>query len=340
VVVHAIPKDLKRGYVESRNLTVQKEFPHGFVAQAGYVGTLVIRQFSLIDLNAGQVLGAGVAGEPLYALFKRTATTPEYTPLGSQNYNALQMTLKRRFAHGLELGAAYSWAKAIGINSEIESAPPIQLGAFLDRNRAVLNYDRTQVLHVTGVWELPFGKGKPWATSGFAARLLGGWQTNSIFTSMTGLPFTVTASGTSLNVPSTTQFADQVAPGVAILGGTGPNATWFDPAAFRPVTQVRLGNAGRNSLRGPGLVNLDLGLFRDFALRERVHLQFRGEVFNFTNTPHWGLPAANVSSATFRADGTISNLGGFGSITSTDGSYLTRSGMDERTFRFGLRVSF
>jgi hypothetical protein len=340
VVVHAIPKDIRRGYVESRNFTIQKEFRHGFVAQAGYVGTLVIRQFSLVDLNAGQVLGAGVAGEPLYAKFRRTATTPEYTPLGSQNYNALQMTLKRRFAQGFQLGASYAWAKAIGINSEIESTPPVQLSAFLNRNRSVLNYDRTQVLNATAIWALPFGKGKPWVNSGIASRLLGGWQTNGIFTAMTGLPFSVTASGTSLNVPGTTQYADQVTADVPILGGAGPGATWFDPTAFRPVTQVRLGNSGRNSLRGPRLANLDFGLFRDFALSERLHLQFRGEAFNFTNTPHWGLPSANVSSATFRADGSISNLGGFGSITSTDGSYLTRSGMDERTFRLGLRLSF
>jgi Carboxypeptidase regulatory-like domain/TonB dependent receptor-like, beta-barrel len=340
VVVHAVPKDIRRGYVESRNFTIQKEFKHGFVLQAGYVGTLIIRQFSLVDLNAGQVLGAGVAGEPLYAQFKRTATTPEYRPLGSQNYNALQVTLRRRFSHGLMLGASYAWSKAIGINSEIESAPPVQIESLLSKNRSVLNYDRTQTLHATAVWQLPFGTGRQWATSGVASKLLGGWQTNGIFTSMTGLPFSVTASGTSLNVPGTTQYADQVLPSVAILGGTGPNGLWFDPNAFRPVTAVRLGNAGRNSLRGPGLVNVDFGLFRDFRMTERVHLQFRGEAFNFTNTPHWGLPAANVSSATFRADGTISNLGGFGSITGTDGAYLTRSGMDERTFRLGLRLSF
>ena len=196
------------------------------------------------------------------------------------------------------------------------------------------------MLNVTGVWQLPFGKGKRWAASGIESKLLGGWQTNGIFTAMTGLPFSVTASGTSLNVPGTTQYADQVSPDVAILGGTGPGALWFDPTPYRPVTAVRLGTSGRNSLRGPGVVNLDFGLFRDFPVRERFHLQFRAEAFNFTNTPHWALPAANVASATFRSDGSISNLGGFGSITGTDASHLTRSGMDERTVRFGLRVSF
>src|SRR6202011_1647939 len=124
-----------------------------------------------------------------------------------------------------------------------------------------------------------------WVNSGIASRLLGGWQTNGIFTAMTGLPFSVTASGTSLNVPGTTQYADQAMTDVRILGGTGPGATWFDPTLFRPVTRGRLGNSGRNSLRGPGLVNLDLRLFRDFAMSERLPLQFRGETFNFTNTP-------------------------------------------------------
>jgi len=61
-------------------------------------------------------------------------------------------------------------------------------------------------------------------------------------------------------------------------------------SALVVVTQVRLGNAGRNSLRGPRLLNLDFGLFRDFAIVERVHPQFRAEAFNFTNTPHRGCP--------------------------------------------------
>ena len=68
-------------------------------------------------------------------------------------------------------------------------------------------------------------------------------------------------------------------------------------SALVVVTQVRLGNAGRNSLRGPRLLNLDFGLFRDFAIVERVHPQFRAEAFNFTNTPHRGLPAATLPAA-------------------------------------------
>jgi hypothetical protein len=340
-VVHAIPKDLNRGYIQSRNFTLQKEFGHGFMIQAGYVGTLVIRQFTKIDMNAGQIPGAGIAGEPFYTAFGRTATTLEYRPLGTTNYNSLQVSAQRRFSNGFQMRAGYTWSKAIGVTTDIETQPLIQAMAYYNRNHAVLNYDRTQVLNVGGVYELPFGKGKPYLSNGgFVSKIAGGWQINGVFTAMTGLPFTVTASATSLNMPGSTQFADQVTSNVNILGGTGPSATWFDPTAFAPVTTARLGNTGPNSMRGPGLVNLDFGLFRDFSLTERFHLQFRGEGFNFTNTPHWGLPASNISAVTFNADGTIKSRGGFGSITGTDASYLNRSSMDERTFRFGLRLSF
>ena len=98
VVVHAIPKDINRGYIQSRNFTLQKQFGQGWIVQASYVGTLVIHQFSEIDLNAGQVIGAGVSGQPLNMAFGRTATTPEYAPLGTTNYNALQTSTSRRFA--------------------------------------------------------------------------------------------------------------------------------------------------------------------------------------------------------------------------------------------------
>jgi Carboxypeptidase regulatory-like domain/TonB dependent receptor len=341
VVVHSIPQDLNRGYIESRNFAVQKEFGQGWIVQAGYVGTLIIRQFASIDLNAGQIPGAGVAGEQLFAAFGRTATTPQYRPYGSANYNALQTTVNHRFANGFQFGAAYTWSKLIGnTGGAVESSPTVQALSYMNLNRAVLSYDRTQVLNATTVWELPFGKGKRWTTGGFQSKLLGGWQINGILTAMTGLPFTVTASGTSLNMPGSTQFADQVSAVARTIGGTGPSGVWFDPTAFAPVTQIRFGNAAKNALRGPGLVNLDFGLFRDFRVTERFHLQFRGEAYNFTNTPHWGLPAANISAVTYNTDGSIKNLGGFGSITGTDGSYLGRAGMDERTFRLGLRMTF
>jgi hypothetical protein len=136
---------------------------------------------------------------------------------------------------------------------------------------------------------------------------------------MSGRPFSVTASATSLNAPGNTQRADQVKPEVKILGGVGRGQPYFDTTAFRPVNEARFGTAGFNSLYGPGRFNWDFGLFRIFQVTEGSRLEFRAEAFNFTNTPKFGNPAANVSSA------------GFGEITTAT---------EERQFQVGLRFQF
>jgi hypothetical protein len=85
-------------------------------------------------------------------------------------------------------------------------------------------------------------------------------------------------------------------------------------------------------------VNWDFGLFREFAVKERLKIQFRMETFNFSNTPHFANPGANVSNLSLNPDGSVRDLGGFGVITATQN--LSRESFDERQFRFGLRFSF
>jgi hypothetical protein len=141
----------------------------------------------------------------------------------------------------------------------------------------------------------------------------------------------VTASGTSLNAVANAQTADQVKDEVKILGGTGPGQSYFDPLAFRSVTDVRYGTSGLNILRGPGVTNLDLGLFREFRVRD-LQIQFRAEAFNATNTPHFNNPGSNVSSMRLNADGSVNSLGGYTEITSAR--------PDERQVRLGVRIVF
>jgi hypothetical protein len=102
-------------------------------------------------------------------------------------------------------------------------------------------------------------------------------------------------------------------------------APFYDPAAFAPVRDVRFGNTGLNALRGPRIFNVNLGVFRTFAVGERLGLQFRAEALNFTNTPQLNQPNATAS--------TPSN---FMAITSTDPNGTS----PQRTIRFGLRFSF
>jgi hypothetical protein len=215
----------------------------------------------------------------------------------------------------------------------------VQALPYFEMNRVIADYDRPHMFHVSSIWDLPFGQGKTWATGGPLAQVLGGWQITQLWSFYTGTAFTPVASGTSLNMPGTTQRADQVKPTVKKLGATGRGMSFFDPFAYDSVTEPRFGTAGYRSLRGPGIVNWDFGVRRNFRITERVQMQFRMEAFNFSNTPHFGNPGANVSNMDAnRATGVINRLNGYTEVTGT--TNLARDGIDERQFRLGLRLSF
>ena len=131
-------------------------------------------------------------------------------------------------------------------------------------------------------------------------------------------------------------FPDQMKPEVTYYGSIG--GAYFDPLAFAPITTARFGNAAPNILRGPGEVNMDAGLTRVWRFKERATIQFRAESFNFTNTPHFANPGGNVSNLVLNGDGTVKNLAGYAQVQSV--ANTGRDGIDERQFRFMLRISF
>jgi hypothetical protein len=319
-------QELHRGYIQSWNLIFERKFAGQLVATLGYVGSASVRGFAFLDVNASQIPGSGNAGRPLFPQFGRTTTTREWDGRTHSIYHSLQTTLNRRFTNGLLLKAAYTYSHAI------DEAPYSDWTAFrynalseLYRNRATADHDVPHNFQFAFVYELPFGAGKTWATSGTSGAILGGWQLNGFFSAYEGRPFNLTASGASLNMPGNQQTPDQIKPDVEYLGDVGNAGTFFDTSAFARVTEVRFGNVGRNTMRGPGVVNLDLGLFRTFDLTQQFKLQFRAEAFNVSNTPHFANPNGNVNSSNF------------GKILATQtADALGRS----REFRFGLRLSF
>ncbi len=321
----------RRGYVETFNFTVQRELGAGFAGQAAYVGTRGIRQQVSQELNWAPI-GTGNTGRILNQQFGRVASTLLQAPFGTANYNSFQTHLSRRFINGIHAQASYTFSKAIAYNDEADSTLAFNIPSAFGRNRSVTGYDRTHNVQAGFIAEFPFGPDKRWARQGISRFALAGWQLNGLFSAYSGTPFTVTASNASLNAPTETQTADQVLSTVKIIGGTGPGQSYFDPAAFAPVTSARYGTSGLNILRGPGIGNMDLGLFREFVLTEKVRFQFRAEAFNVGNTPHFNNPGTNVSNAVRNADGTISKLNGYTEITT--------AANDERQFRFGLRISF
>lgn len=339
VAANSLERDYQRGYIQSWNLTLQKKLLWGFVGQAGYVATRQVNRVGFRELNYAPINGGNV-GRVLASRFGRTAATRLVAPVGNSHYDSLQTSLERRFSTGMQIGIAYTWSKSIGIccSENSDGLAAIQIPEYYHLNRSLTSSDTPHNLTINGVWELPFGRGKKWVTSGPAAWFIGGWQINGIMSAVSGSPFNVTASATSLNAPGSTQRADQVKEKVEILGGAGRGQSYFDPLAYRPVTQARFGTAGFNAIRGPGIFNLDLGVFREFRLTERWRMQFRGEAFNATNTPHFANPGANVSNLQLNPDGSIRNLGGFTEITGL--ANTGRDGIDERVFRLGLRMTW
>jgi len=316
----------RRGYIESFNFTVQRDLAANFVLQTGYVGTRSIRQLSNYDANAGITIDAGALGRPLFQKFGVNASRIFFIPMAMNRYDAWQSNLTRRFTAGLFASVSYTWSKTLGINGGQSGAGlRFYVPSQFSKNKGVVDFDRTHTFVTAAIYEIPLGKGGKLARRGAAAAVGGGWQLNPVLSLYSGTPIIVTSDGASLNAPGNVQVADQVTANVEKFGGVGLGAPFYDPGAFRPVTAVRFGNMGLNALRGPRLVNMNLGLFRKFPITQAIDLQFRAEALNVTNTPALSNPNANAS-----------NPGNFMCITST----IQVVTSPQRTIRFGLRLAF
>jgi len=336
VTVVTLPREFKRGRVESWNVAFEKELTWGFVGEATYVGTRQVNQLGIREQNWSPI-GGGSAGRQLFQQYGRTAATLLIAPLGNSHYNALQTGLNRRFKNGLQVAMNYTLSRAIGIAGapDSDNQPRVRIPEYYHLNTGISDIDRTHVVNIRSIAELPFGAGRRWMNGGGPlSAILGGWQLNNILSFRSGTPFSVTASDTSLNSPGSTQVADKIKDDVEIFGGVGRGNSYFDPFAFAPVTEARFGNSGFNILRGPGVAQWDLGLFRQIALGGQRNLQVRVEGFNVTNRPQFGNPGSNRSSLQLNPDGSIRNLNGYTEITGTRGS------KSERQVRVGVRFGF
>ncbi len=319
-------ENFNRGYVQSWNYTLEKQLNQWLVS-AGYVATRSVRQTSFLNANWGD-LGGGQASQQLVQRFGRNASTTFIGHLGTPKYDSMQVRAQRRFNAGYQVQASYTWAHSRGFTAEASTAGPrVHHPAYWDKNYGPTPLDVRHNAVISGVFELPFGKGKAMARSGVAAALLGGWQVNALSRFSTGTPITPVAPGTTLNAPGSGQFADCLGPVAKI----GERTQWWDRSNLANPNQVdpnlaRFGTCGTGVLRSPGLINLDMGVFRRIDINERFSVQIRGEAFNVTNTPHFGNPNADVASGNFGLIGSVQNTG--------------REGNDQRFFRVGARIGF
>ncbi len=341
---------LKRGYIQSWNLMVERKLIKDIKIEVGYVGTGTRNQFGDVELNAAQTPNSTRFLQQKYG---RTGSTLMWGGLASTSYHALQVAVNRRYSNGLFIKGSYTWSKAINFfdDSGWAGFPLFNAQSQIGRNRGLAGFDIPHNFQLGTAYELPFGKGKKWLSDSAAGKVLGGWSLSGIGSLVSGRPLTVTAAAGSLNAPGNSQTPDLIG-SISYPKNTGPNTSWFDPNAFRPVEfspewlassssnrPFRFGTSGRSVLRGPGFVNFDLSLVRSFQITERIKTDFRVDAFNFTNTPLFNNPGTNASSPSRDAQGNILRdangnlrLNGFGQVLS--------AAQTQRQFRFGFRLEF
>jgi hypothetical protein len=326
-----IPPTLHEGTLDSWNVAFQRQLPYGFTADVAYVGSKGAHLVMDVDLNASMVYGSGNNGRPQFAQFGRTGTNRERSNLGKSRYNGLQLKVDRRFINGLLVTNSYTFGRSMDLANENTGVlTPIDINQSWARS----DTDRTHNYTLTSVYELPFGPKKKWLNEGTLGKIIGGWQLSGLFVAQSGVPLSITASGTSLNTPGTTAYANLngantlLSPGDTASngckGGLGQGFCYFDPTVYSQPAAGTQGNMTRHSgPEGPGFWEIDGSLFKRFALGGTRYGEFRVDSYNVTNSVRWANPNTSFSAST----GTT-----FGQVTVPTGS--------QRTFRFGVRFGF
>jgi hypothetical protein len=288
------------------NLDIQRQLPGGILFEAGYYGNKFDHMTWQTDGNPAtpgpgnvnsnrRYLSVLVPGQSAITL----ADVLRVSEDGYSRYNALQAKVEKRYTNGLTFIGSYSWSKTMGLGD----TSGVQNALDWDADRAVSSQDMTQHFVGSAVYALPFGKGKTFGSGWhrWVNGVLGGWSAGPIVTVDTGMPLNLTVNGDPANTGSTGVVGITDRPNV--VGSwqlSNPTVQeWFSTAAFVPNAKYTFGDAGRNIIRGPGLINLDIAAHKSFQITERISAQLRLESFNATNTPALGAPNTVVGSPLF-----------------------------------------
>jgi len=299
---------------------VQNQFtPHDSV-QAGYVGSLgrhLDNYYNTLN-SASEILPLGTAVANYLPLPKFAANTTYETTNASSSYNALQATYEHQTSLGLSLLANYTYSKCMSDQrTQAKTAPnyraPWLPNFGINGDYTVCDIDAANVVHVSGTYDLPVGRGRMFASglNRAADAIVGGWSVNFIYSYQSGQPFNI-ACATS----TTADFGcnANVVAGQGLYAGPHNRTQWLNPAAFAtPAAATTIGQTDYSPLgslgqqaRGPGFNNVDSSLFKNFTVTEAVRVQFRAEAFNTFNTAQFAQPSST----------NYTNTTTFGSITS------------------------
>ncbi len=317
-----------RNYVMQWNASVERALAPNLLLLVAYAGSRGVHMFAMgndVDIVVPTYTPQGyLFPSPVGSgtrLNPNAGSIRQLTWGDSSNYNSLQTRLQRRFSHGFQLQGSFTWQKSIdGYSSSVfptqfqNSVATLFINRHLNRGPSDFNVGRVAVIH--GLWELPRIRTGPLALKA----LTNGWEMAGIFTASDGMPFTPLISGDAVGENSSGSYDVPnrvVGPACTHLTNAGNPSHYINLACYTfPAPANLLGNAGRNSLVGPGLAELDYSVSRNFTMRfisESARLQFRAEVFNLANRANFEPPVPN--NMLYNARGTP--LATAGIITST-----------------------
>lgn len=323
-------RDIRRGYSQQWSFSVQREFSGNWLVELGYMGNHGVhlpgrrtfdylpQQYQSLGTQLQQLvpnpyfgiipstlaLGqAQVTRASLLDTYPQFGGASGYATFADAIYHAATVRVEKRFSRGLSMLVAYTFSKLIDNNTGDGGANFTESGDNGVRNwdniaaeRSVSSNDLPQRLVISASYELPIGKRGPAVVKG----VLGGWQVNAIASYQSGNVISVSQNGTAFGSSKPNAIGDPSLPNPTI-------DMWLNRAAFANSPAFTYGNVGRNlpRTRSDGQNNIDLSLMKSFTFRERYKFQFRAEAFNFTNTPTFGNPGANIDAGTF---GTVTSF--------------------------------
>jgi hypothetical protein len=284
-------ENMQHTYMQQYSLAVESQLRKDLAFTVGYVGNHTVHaQLYSVPTNVPTPAAGSVQNRrpfPQWGQINIDLTN------SMAHYNALQTSLEKRFSSGYYALISYTYSKCTD-NGTSEGAP-IDL-ALLPENYAVCNYDMTNNLTISSVYDLPFGRDRMFMSHAnwFVNGVLGGWQIAGIFTGRTGAPFTPVIGSDVANVGVSSEWPNRIGSGK--LSNPSP-ARWFDPSAFSIPAAYTYGNSRRNILRSDRLVDLDTTVKKNFAFNESKVLEVRVEAFNLANHPTFSAPNATIGTA-------------------------------------------
>ncbi len=274
----------------------------------------------------------------------KLANSTSWVSAGVANYNALEVDVRRQYANGFQLRGVYTWSKNLddgsAWNTSVSSNTPAYV-SFPPNPKLDYGLAATNIAHAAAInaaWDLPFGQGHAALADAapLVRRAVDGWSLSGIAALQSGFPFSPqlgynpTGNGDSRN-----PVRPQINPN--FKNGLYPRTAsqWFNPEAFLAPYPGTLGNAGRDTLAGPGLDDVDLSLAKNATVHERLRAQFRVEYFNVLNRTNFTTPSAIV----FANGPTPANPAASAAVSPTAGA-MTATATTSRQLQFALKLLF